>query len=889
MGGRPVRTLFLLAVAAALMFQAGAPAFALTTDESELDSEEVDSAEEEVNEEVNDQYDEADQETDDAENNTSSQTDAVDDTVDSAQNTSEENVCQTFDTEDSTCSDATDADEQASNKTDDTVDTAEEECTEPRIEVGNPCDAQGKAVNNTDCGKDRVKATCTDDAEENATRLASGITGFGGQSAGDNVEWVGQELQGMDPVCMWHYWLCYGAGPDYTDLLESHDCPDGCPWDQDLECHTYPEGRDGRCENMPQAWARYADDRAGSALGGVGQEVEKQADTVRGVEEAANESAGDAVDTVEAVQEAVCSAQARTAIVGTEVRGPFGGNLLSSSAEATGEASDPCQTAKGAVDNPFFGACGRSAGVSGNADGREFDEQASTSTACNTAASVAHGICDPTSRAEGAVGEAQSATGQEAVQTPTKGEGAQKTANGACDEANTIARETAEMYAESCRKDQARLHGTFGAETHAAAASFSGRADVAAEVTWAGTTEDERTLCHEDRDGVPSDVDPVPDRFSAKPETAFELDMYDTWSGDSVQPDNATVSVEVKLSTLGIPQPDAFDDGWKDQINASVRAHGSVILHHDGDRWVDLDTSVAGVVRTEENGSTTVYVTLEGDTSGFSPFVVATETDHDPTAVFETTPDGLSVSVDASGSSADDGIAKYEWSFAGQATKAGETASHTFDSDGTYTITLTVQDNDGDKATASKEVSVSAGNTGPSIDLTSDCTGLTCTFDASGSSDPDGAVASIDWTFGTGHVADGSSIEYTFASAGTYTVDVTVTDDGGATATQSHVVEVEAAPGEQADDPGPGDGSGSGDDGGADEGSGTSGDGSGAPTWMPGPIAELVAALRNPLVIVGLFVAVAATVGVYVGYREREDGPGEPGAEGDDPQAEPGS
>ena len=71
--------------------------------------------------------------------------------------------------------------------------------------------------------------------------------------------------------------------------------------------------------------------------------------------------------------------------------------------------------------------------------------------------------------------------------------------------------------------------------------------------------------------------------------------------------------------------------------------------------------------------------------------------------------------------------------------------------------------------------------------------GETVAFDASGSSDADGSVASYEWDFGDGSSATGASPSHTYDSPGDYTVSVTVTDDDGATATATQTVSVSAA------------------------------------------------------------------------------------------------
>lgn len=79
-------------------------------------------------------------------------------------------------------------------------------------------------------------------------------------------------------------------------------------------------------------------------------------------------------------------------------------------------------------------------------------------------------------------------------------------------------------------------------------------------------------------------------------------------------------------------------------------------------------------------------------------------------------------------------------------------------------------------------------NTAPTAAFTQTCTGLACTFDGSGSSDPDGTVASYAWDFGDGTTGTGSTPSHTYAAAGDYTVALTVTDNLGATGTVTQVV-----------------------------------------------------------------------------------------------------
>lgn len=82
-------------------------------------------------------------------------------------------------------------------------------------------------------------------------------------------------------------------------------------------------------------------------------------------------------------------------------------------------------------------------------------------------------------------------------------------------------------------------------------------------------------------------------------------------------------------------------------------------------------------------------------------------------------------------------------------------------------------------------------NQPPSALFTSSATGLSASFDGSGSADPDGTVASYTWDFGDGSAAgSGANASHTYGAGGTYQVRLTVTDNLGATASVTNPVTV---------------------------------------------------------------------------------------------------
>jgi len=82
------------------------------------------------------------------------------------------------------------------------------------------------------------------------------------------------------------------------------------------------------------------------------------------------------------------------------------------------------------------------------------------------------------------------------------------------------------------------------------------------------------------------------------------------------------------------------------------------------------------------------------------------------------------------------------------------------------------------------------GNNAPTASFTASCALLTCSFDASASSDSDGSIASYSWSFGDGNSASTVAAANTYAANGSYSVSLTVTDNEGATNTTSQVVTV---------------------------------------------------------------------------------------------------
>jgi len=171
-----------------------------------------------------------------------------------------------------------------------------------------------------------------------------------------------------------------------------------------------------------------------------------------------------------------------------------------------------------------------------------------------------------------------------------------------------------------------------------------------------------------------------------------------------------------------------------------------------------------------------------------------------PVAAFTVSPaaplPGQSVTFNGSSSSDADGyITSWEWSFGDGQVAQGSQAGHAYATSGTYTVTLTVRDNNGATDTETRSLTVAAVPNQPpvaafTVSPAAPVPGQSVTFNGTSSSDPDGFIASWEWSFGDGQVAQGSQVGHTYTIAGTYTVTLTVRDDDSATNSSSRQLAV---------------------------------------------------------------------------------------------------
>ncbi len=118
---------------------------------------------------------------------------------------------------------------------------------------------------------------------------------------------------------------------------------------------------------------------------------------------------------------------------------------------------------------------------------------------------------------------------------------------------------------------------------------------------------------------------------------------------------------------------------------------------------------------------------------------------------------------------------------------------------GSYTIKVTVTDNEGDSATDQIQVTVQeiSDNLTPMVSITNPADGqvidqevLTAITLSADASDPDGTIANIQFEVNGALLTQGNNIGWTPSAFGDYTIKVTVTDDKGAIATSQVAITI---------------------------------------------------------------------------------------------------
>ncbi|WBL41251.1 PKD domain-containing protein [Algoriphagus halophytocola] len=156
----------------------------------------------------------------------------------------------------------------------------------------------------------------------------------------------------------------------------------------------------------------------------------------------------------------------------------------------------------------------------------------------------------------------------------------------------------------------------------------------------------------------------------------------------------------------------------------------------------------------------------------------------------------LTVAFDGSSSVSSANITEYLWDFGNGDTATGMTTTYTYTNKGDYTATLTITDANSLTDQVEIQINVLENNAPIAVATSSTTEGtvpLEVVFDASESSDIEGEL-SYAWDFGDGSTSTAVSPTHTFTNKGIYTVVLTVTDEGGLTASDELEIVVNPQP-----------------------------------------------------------------------------------------------
>lgn len=218
-------------------------------------------------------------------------------------------------------------------------------------------------------------------------------------------------------------------------------------------------------------------------------------------------------------------------------------------------------------------------------------------------------------------------------------------------------------------------------------------------------------------------------------------------------------------------------------------AEGARVEH----AWATAGVFLVQLVVTDDRGAEDVAAMKVTTSTG-------TNTNRMPTATFTGPSRGLpgeALAFDGSASADPDGtIVAWRWTFGDGGTATGANASYTYTTEGSFTVTLEVEDDEGDLGRASRSVVIGTMTTnrapiaeaGPNL---MGQIGDSIRFNGTGSVDPDGdPIVSYAWNFGDGNTGATPESSNTYTSEGTYTVTLTVTDDGGLTGEDTTTVTI---------------------------------------------------------------------------------------------------
>lgn len=264
--------------------------------------------------------------------------------------------------------------------------------------------------------------------------------------------------------------------------------------------------------------------------------------------------------------------------------------------------------------------------------------------------------------------------------------------------------------------------------------------------------------------------------ITSTPITSATINQIYTYNLTATDPDENTLTFSLTISPAGMTINSATG-----LINWTPTA--------TGDYDVIVEVSDNGSPVKSITQSFTIYVSEESESANQAPFITstpittatviilytynveATDTDGDTiTYSLINKPNGMNIS-----------------SSTGVITWTPETS-------GNYNVTVNASDGDLSDTQSFIITVTETPNQSPTASFTANPTlgvaPLEVTFNASNSSDLDGSIINYAWDFKDGNTGNGQIINHTFSSIGSYNVELTVTDNEGATDSTTKTITV---------------------------------------------------------------------------------------------------
>ena len=256
------------------------------------------------------------------------------------------------------------------------------------------------------------------------------------------------------------------------------------------------------------------------------------------------------------------------------------------------------------------------------------------------------------------------------------------------------------------------------------------------------------------------------------------------------------VSITSNLNPSDVGQNVVFtasgSGGSGSYSNYNFYLNGNSVQSTSSNQWREDFTS---------SGSNSVYVVIT-DTNGYiAPSPTLTQIVYpDPTVSISSSQNptdvgkGITLTASASGGS---GSYSYQWYAGGNVVSGATSPTYSpgaYSSSGTYSYYVAVTDGAG--YTVNSNIISETVNSDPTVSASSSVSAADVGYAITFSSSPSGGTSpySYSWIIGGTQVSTSQDFTYSFSSAGTYTVEVTVTDSIGETYSSSVVVTVNNNP-----------------------------------------------------------------------------------------------